>query len=189
MKDVITVVSGLPRSGTSMMMRMLDAGGIPVMVDNIRTADIDNPKGYYEFERVKKIDQDAAWLPETQGKVVKMVSMLLMKLPPAYRYKIVFMRRHMDEILASQAKMLERLGKTGGNAPTAAQMANLFTRHLAEVESWLAKQANMEVRYIWYHEALKSPRETAEALSAFLGGLDVEKMVAVVDPNLHRNKA
>src|SRR5262249_24135332 len=107
----VIIVSGLPRSGTSLMMQMLDNGGVPVVTDNIRTADTDNPRGYYEFERVKKIKQEAAWLPETRGKAVKMVPQLLYDLPPTERYRIIFMERDLDEVLTSQEKMLERLGR------------------------------------------------------------------------------
>ena len=102
--DTVNIVSGLPRSGTSMMMKMLEAGGIEPLIDHIRKADIDNPKGYYEFERVKQIKEDQEWLDDAVGKVVKMVSMLLLDLPPGYNYKIVFTRREMKEILASQRK-------------------------------------------------------------------------------------
>ena len=94
-RDVVTIVSGLPRSGTSMMMKMLEAGGIELLIDRVRVADADNPKGYYEFERVKQIETDQAWLPEAQGKAVKMISALLRHLPADCRYRIIFMeRRH-----------------------------------------------------------------------------------------------
>ena len=114
--EFMAIVSGLPRSGTSMMMQMLEAGGMEVLTDGIRQANEDNPRGYYEFERVKQIKEDPGWLEEAQGKVVKMVSMLLFDLPAGYRYRIVFMRREMREILTSQRVMLERLGQgdTGG---------------------------------------------------------------------------
>src|SRR5262245_57688671 len=107
----IIVVSGLPRSGTSLMMQMLDNGGIAVVTDNFRTADTDNPRGYYEYEKVKKIKQDASWLPGTRGKAFKMVSQLLYDLPPEEQYRILFMERDLEEMLLSQEKMLERLGR------------------------------------------------------------------------------
>src|SRR5713101_4497721 len=108
--EEIIIVSGLPRSGTSLMMQMLENGGVEVMTDNTRTADTDNPRGYYEFEKVKKIKQDSSWLPLTRGKAFKMVSQLLYDLPPGERYRIIFMGRDLDEVLLSQEKMLERLG-------------------------------------------------------------------------------
>src|ERR1700730_12243612 len=107
----IIVVSGLPRSGTSLMMQMLENGGVAVVTDNIRTADTDNPRGYYEFEKVKKLKQDASWLPETRGKAFKMVSQLLYDLPASESYRILFMKRDFEEMLLSQEKMLERLGR------------------------------------------------------------------------------
>src|SRR5215813_2579369 len=103
----IIVVSGLPRSGTSMMMKMLAAGGLPVLVDAIRAADDDNPNGYFEFEPVKQLaDGQNEWLTEAGGKVVKIISALLEYLPKSYHYKIIFMERELKEILASQQKML-----------------------------------------------------------------------------------
>jgi hypothetical protein len=111
MNSPIIVVSGLPRSGTSVMMQMLDNGGIPVVTDNIRTADTDNPRGYYEYEQVKKIREDAAWVPATRGKAFKMVSQLLYDLPAQEQYHVIFMERDLDEMLASQEKMLQRLGR------------------------------------------------------------------------------
>ena len=110
-QEPITIVSGLPRSGTSMMMKMLEAGGMPVLTDSWRSADEDNPKGYYEFERVKQIKTDQAWLPQAQGKVVKMISELLQYLPPIYCYRVIFMRRKLEETLASQRQMLQRRGE------------------------------------------------------------------------------
>ena len=110
--EPIVVVSGLPRSGTSMMMKMLEAGGIPPVTDELRTADDDNPKGYYEFERVKQMDKgDTAWVADAQGKVVKVISALLKHLPSSHNYQVIFLRRHMSEILASQRKMLIRRGE------------------------------------------------------------------------------
>src|SRR5437773_3088560 len=118
--DEITIVSGLPRSGTSLMRKMLEAGGIEPATDNIRGADLDNPKGYYEFEKVKTIAEDSSWLPETRGKAFKMVSILLRNLPPNQRFKLIFMWRETGEVLASQSK-IEHMGKASG--PTNEQIA------------------------------------------------------------------
>jgi hypothetical protein len=186
--DDVTIVTGLPRSGTSMMMRMLEAGGLPVLTDRVRTADEDNPEGYYEFERVKQIEEDQAWLDHARGRSVKMVSALLEHLPPAYHYKVVFMRREMGEILASQRKMLERLGESRGEVDDAT-MARLFTQHLAKVTAWLEAQPNVDVLYVSYNDVLADPRAQAQRLNRFLGGkLDVAAMVDVVDPELYRNR-
>src|SRR5713101_3371282 len=111
MNSEIIIVSGLPRSGTSLMMQMLENGGVEIVTDNIRAADTDNPRGYYEFEKVKKIKQDASWLPATRGKAFKMVSQLLYDLPTSEQYRIIFMERDLEEVLLSQEKMLQRLGR------------------------------------------------------------------------------
>ena len=188
MTKSVIIVSGLPRSGTSMMMNMLQAGGLPILTDNIRTADDDNPKGYYEFEQVKQIEQDPSWLEDAQGKVVKMISALLKHLPADYHYKVIFMRRKIEEVLASQRQMLIRR-----NEPTDTiadnKMADLYRRHLQQVEAWLAKQPNIDVLYVTYHQVVANPREHAEQINAFLGsGLDVDAMAASVDQMLYRQR-
>lgn len=185
--EAITIVSGLPRSGTSMMMRMLHAGGIDVVADHLRQADEDNPKGYFEFERVKHIKDDRSWLADARGRVVKMVSMLLYDLPGDTNYRIVFMRRAMNEILASQKVMLERMGK-GGDFDIE-EMAALFSKHLAEIEAWLTEQKNMQILFVNYRDVLDAPQPTANAINSFLGGsLNVPAMIEVVDASLYRQR-
>jgi len=186
---VITVVSGLPRSGTSMMMKMIEAGGLPPLTDQIRTADADNPKGYYEFERVKRLDKgDTAWVAEAAGHCVKVISALLQFLPAAYEYQIVFVRRDMAEILASQRKMLGNRGEDSAKMDDD-KMAALFAQHLQQVETWLASQANMRVLYCHYRDILARPETEAQRINEFLGGrLDVAAMATAVDPNLYRNR-
>ena len=187
-KNTITIESGLPRSGTSMMMKMLEEGGLPVLVDNIRTADEDNPKGYYEYEPVKKTSHDALWLEDARGKVVKMISALLKHLPDSQTYKIVFMRRNLDEILASQRQMLVRRGEPTDKVSDE-KMAAMFNDHLEKVEQWLAEQQNMDVIYVSYNEALEEPAEHTRRVNEFLGNvLDQNKMVGVVDRMLYRQR-
>lgn len=187
-EEFITIVSGLPRSGTSMMMQMLEAGGIPALKDDIREADTDNPRGYYEFERVKQVAHDQAWLPQARGKVVKMVSALLMQLPNTFQYKIVFMQRHMDEILASQKVMLNRRNQPADKVSDE-QMASLFRAHLKQIEKWLQTQPNMQVLYINYNDMVADPRPQVERLAQFLSpALDREKMMVVVDRTLYRER-
>ncbi len=189
--DPIIVVSGLPRSGTSMMMSMLEAGGLELAVDGIRTADEDNPRGYYEFERVKDLAkvEDKSWLAPHQGKGVKVVSFLLQHLPEAYDYKIIFMRRSIAEVLASQSKMLDRRGESQ-SGPTDEDMASIFAQHLTKVEASIAQRPRCEVLYVDYRGALDSPVRAAEEVDKFLGkGLDVEKMAGVVDKSLYRSQA
>jgi hypothetical protein len=186
--QTITIVSGLPRSGTSMMMKMLAAGGLEPLTDNIRAADEDNPKGYFEFERVKQIESDKAWLEEARGRVVKLISALLRHLPPSYNYKVVFMRRAMPEILASQRQMLIRRGEPADAVPDD-KMAAMFSKHVAQVEAWLAAQPNIEVLYISYNEVMKDSRAHADRINTFLGGsLRVDEMVSVVDRALYRQQ-
>lgn len=187
MNETITIVSGLPRSGTSLMMQMLDKGGMEVVTDNIRVADRDNPKGYYEFEKVKKIKDDASWLKDTRGKVFKMVSMLLYDLPTEEKYKIVFMKRNMTEVLISQRKMLDRLNKDSG--PDDDEMGKMLTKHLEKTCNWLELQKNMNVLYISYNDLITEPYKKAAAVNEFLGtNLDIEKMAAVIDGSLYRNR-
>src|SRR5574342_864157 len=188
-KDYVVVVSGLPRSGTSMMMKMLEAGGQEILTDNLREADANNPKGYYEFERVKDMkDGDLAWLSEAKGKVVKIVTGLIAYLPADYNYKVIFMQRDLTEILSSQKKMLGRLGKGDDNIPDD-QMAKIYQEHLKQVRAWLFKQPNMEVLYVNYNMMIADPAESLYKVNALLGGdMDVSTMAAVVDKELYRER-
>ncbi|HXG63997.1 MAG TPA: sulfotransferase [Blastocatellia bacterium] len=186
--QTITIVSGLPRSGTSMMMKMLAAGGFEALTDNIRTADEDNPKGYFEFERVKQLKTDTAWLEDARGRVVKIISALLKDLPPSHRYKIIFMRRNMDEVLASQRQMLIRRGEPTDKVSDE-KMAELFQKHLRGIEAWLAEQPNIEVLYVNYNEVIKNPALHIEEINRFLGGnLNTQAMAEVVDRSLYRQQ-
>jgi hypothetical protein len=187
----ITIVSGLPRSGTSVTMQMIHAGGLAALTDEIRSADVDNPRGYFEFEPVKKTKQDPSWLPQARGKVVKMVHMLLLDLPlgTGDKYRVVMTHREANEVLASQAKMLERLGRKGG-AVDPAQLKQIFQQQMTRVLKHLADHPNdFSTCEVSYNEMVSSPRATAERLNTFLGGtLDIEKMVAAVDSSLYRNR-
>jgi hypothetical protein len=188
--DKVIVVSGLPRSGTSMMMKMLEAGGLPVVVDNLRTADTDNPEGYYELERVKQLDKgDTAWVAEAEGKVVKVISALLEHLPPDHQYQVIFMHRQINEVLASQRKMLERRGEPTDKVSDE-EMAQLFAKHLDKVFGWMRAQPNFELLDVDYNQLLADPMPQVQAVNRFLGNrLDEAKMATVVDPNLYRNRA
>lgn len=186
----IVVVSGLPRSGTSMMMKMLDAGGLKPLTDNLRTADEDNPKGYYEFERVKALDKgDTAWLPLAEGKVVKIISALLKYLPPDHNYKVIFMKRNLQENLESQKKMLIRRGEDTDKISDE-ELLGLLEKHLKQIDNWLTRQPNIDLLYVPYHEMVQNPIENIVTLNTFLGNqLDARKMGEVVDPTLYRNRA
>lgn len=189
MPPFVTVVSGLPRSGTSMMMKMLEAGGLEVLSDGIRKPDHDNPRGYYEYERVKKLrNGDDAWLVDARGKVVKVISELLRYLAPEHAYRVVFMRRNMDEVLASQREMLLRKG-VSCSASGDERLAASYASHLKHTESWLETQPNVDVLYLNYCDVLCNLAEHVKRVSEFLGGsLDTASMAAAVDPTLYRQR-
>ena len=185
--ETITIVSGLPRSGTSMMMAMLQAGGLSILTDKIRKADKDNPKGYFELEKVKEIEKDQSWLKKAEGKVVKIISSLLEFLPKDDDYQIIFMERDLDEVLASQKQMIKR--RKAKDEMSDQKMADLFQKHLKKVKSWLKKQPNIEVIYVNYRETIKNPEETAKRVNQFLGNMLIEKkMIAAVDAKLYRQR-
>ena len=185
----VFIVSGLPRSGTSLMMMMLEAAGIEPLTDFERQADADNPKGYYELERVKKMkDGDLGWLDAAHGKVDKVISALLSFLPQNHSYKIIFMRRDMDEILASQQKMLVNRGETPKDISDE-EMGGLFGKHLAKITEWLREQPNIQTLDIDYNLLLKDPAPQVEEIQRFLGRkLDTARMISVIDPKLYRQQ-
>jgi hypothetical protein len=185
----ITIVSGLPRSGTSMMIQMLKVGGIEPVTDNLRLADESNPKGYYEFERVKKLKEgDTEWVKSAAGKSVKVISALLDGLPAGYQYRVVFMQRNMDEILASQKQMLISRGEPVDKVSDE-QLAEIFQKHLQKTAAWLASQPNVQVLYINYNDMLKDPSPSLKRVNQFLDGkLNLEEMAGVIDKNLYRQR-
>jgi hypothetical protein len=181
----IAIVSGLPRSGTSMMMQMLEAGGIQVVTDGQRVSDDDNPRGYYELEKVKGIKEDSSWLEE--GKAYKIVSALLFFLPLDKSFSVIFMRRDLREILSSQKAMIERRGSTGAGIPDE-QLMEKFVAHLASVEKWLLGRKNVRFQYFDYSDVVHDPLRQAKLVRRFLGfELDVGSMAHAVDHSLHRH--
>lgn len=186
--DRTVIVTGLPRSGTSMMMRMLEAGGIPPLCDGHREADADNPNGYYEFERVKQTKEDAGWLTQAPGKAVKMVYSLLYDLPTDRTYDVIFMRRNLYEILASQERMLQNAGVESGIDNS--RMARLFEREVAKFRYWIAATDHINCLEVDYNGIASGCEEPIHRINAHLGGhLDTSAMVSVVDPSLYRNRA
>ena len=188
--EFVTIVSGLPRSGTSMMMRMLEAGGLPVMTDRVRVPDESNPKGYYEFERVKQLkDGNTGWIAESKGKVVKIISALLEYLPPEHQYRIVFMQRNMGEILASQREMLLRRGEPPDRLGDR-YLAGLYQNHLTRIAEWLAEQPDVKVIYLHYNQIMENPRAPIARLRQFLQpfALDPDRMMSVVEASLYRQR-
>jgi len=186
---MITVVSGLPRSGTSLMMQMLVAGGISPLTDGERAADSDNPRGYLEWERIKQLPNDPDCIAQAEGKVVKVISRLLLSLPPGHDYRVIFMLRPMPEVLASQDQMLRRRGVSNQGADPAA-VAAAFEKHLREVYAWLEGKSCVESLRIQYHDVLNNPVQVGRSVSKFLGSdLALEAMVAQVDGSLYRNRS
>jgi hypothetical protein len=186
----IVIVSGLPRSGTSMLMKMLEAGGMEIVSDGVRTADDDNPKGYYELERVKKLDKDSdkSWLKPMRGKAVKIVSYFLKYLPESNHYKVVFIERNLEEVIVSQNKMLVNRGKPldpdGGKG-----MIRNFESHLWKIKHVVLDKPWFEVLYINHRDILSDPKVAAKKIYRFLDEkLDEAKMAAAVDPKLYRNR-
>lgn len=173
-----------------MMMKMLDAAGFELVTDRIREADEDNPKGYFELEQVKDLDKhgDKSWMQEHRGKVVKVISFLLKDLPDSCRYKLIFMERDLQEILASQNKMLVRRGEATDDTSDE-RMTQLYRVHLRKTGAQLRKRRNFETIAVDHRRVLDHPRDEATRIAEFLGGgLDVDKMTAVVDPSLYRNR-
>lgn len=172
-----------------MMMRMLEAGGMPVLMDHIRTADEDNPNGYYELEAVKRTKHDSSWLVGSAGKVVKMVYRLLYDLPSDRSYRVLFMKRKLEEVLVSQRTMLERKGPPA-DAANDAQMENLFRHELQLFYHWVSKQRHIELINVDYNRILNDPEAELARVQEFLSGkiIDVEPMVTVVDSSLYRNR-
>ena len=190
-EESVIIVSGLPRSGTSMMMKMLEQGGLEIVTDEIREADEDNPKGYYEFERVKKLpDGDTAWLRQVKGKVIKIISALLLHLPDDYHYRVLFMRRHIDEILDSQRRMLVRRGEPTDRVDDG-EMAEMFEKHLHKVYAWMDGQFNVATLEVDYNDLLRGDAlPIIRQINSFLGSeLDEQAMASIIDPDLYRQRA
>jgi hypothetical protein len=185
---MITIVSGLPRSGTSLMMQMLVAGGMTALSDGERKADTDNPRGYLEWERIKQLPKEPSLIAEAEGKVVKVISQLLLSLPDDHEYRVVFMQRPLPEVLKSQDEMLRRRGTSEGGGDTSA-IEDAFQRHLIEVNRWLNGKGNVRTLRVHYHRTLREPKAIAEAVAGFLEiPMDVEAMTREVDQNLYRNR-
>ena len=182
---MITVVSGLPRSGTSLMMQMLAAGGMPLQADEARPADAHNPRGYFEDRRVKSLESDNSWVAEADGRALKVVSLLLYELPTDLHYRVLLMRRDLDEVLRSQQAMLSR----GSTVPVSAELRQHFERHLAYLSEWLEGQLRMPFLEVDYHTVIDRPSDVAVAIARFLDrDLDVDAMASVVDPALYRQR-
>lgn len=187
-KAFVTIVSGAPRSGTSLLMQMLAAGGAPILSDGVRAADADNPRGYLEFESVKRTKQDPSWLALAVGKAVKMVYRLLKDLPAGYEYRVIFLERNLDEVLRSQAKMLARHGEPP-SADEQLRLRALFEKELTECRAWLERAPGFRQLVVPFGGLIDAPLEQAQRVSSFLEwDLNLAAMAKAVDPALHRNR-
>ena len=190
---MITIVSGLPRSGTSLMMQMLAAGGMPILSDGERRADVDNPRGYLEWERIKQLPQNPSCIAEAEGKAVKVISFLLPSLPEGHEYRVIFMQRPMQEVLASQEVMMRHRGtaKPGADKLGAdTSVATPFEKILRSANTWLDSKTYVKTLRVPYHEVLRDAEAIARKLIQFLGvSLNVEAMSQQVDASLYRNRS
>lgn len=188
-KQKIIVVSGLPRSGTSMMMKMLSAGGLPIVTDNQREADDDNPNGYFEVELSKRLkDGEVDWIYQVQGKVVKVISYLLEYLPDDLAYDVIFMDREISEILASQKKMLRRRNEQ--NSFSDDEMGEQFRSHVKAVKYWVARKPNMRIMYVNYNMMVSAPKPLCDSIIEFLGvPLNADAMKSIPSGKLYRNRS
>jgi LPS sulfotransferase NodH len=190
MRDYVTVVSGAPRSGTSLMMRMLEAGGIPALTDGQRPPDAHNPHGYFEYSPVKRLalGDAASWIEAARGQAVKVIYRLLTHLPPRMSYRIVFMERDLEEVFASQRDMLRAQGDAAASQESA-RLIPAFAAELRVVKDWLARQPGMSVLSVPYAEVVREPLKWSHEVARFLGGgLDETAMAAAVDAGLYRHR-
>lgn len=188
---MIFVVSGLPRSGTSLAMQMLAAGGVPILTDGVRASDPDNPRGYYEWERIKQLPHEPGLIAEAEGKAVKVISSLLFVLPGEYEYRLIFMLRAIEEVLASQAAMIRNRGTQAPAVPAQAMIAALKA-HLAQVNAGIASRQSggrFQVLKVNYQDLVANPRSLALSMAEFLHlPLDIDAMASQVDPTLYRQR-
>ena len=170
------------------MMQMLAAGGLPPLTDNLRAADESNPRGYFEFEPVKRLRDDQTWLEQARGRAVKIIHLLVRELPTdgTFNYRVLLMKRPIEEILASQRAMLERQNKTSANE---SMLAKVYQDQLLHLEQWLASQPCFEFLSVDYHRVLENPGQCAEEINAFLDGdLNIPAMTGAVDATLYRQR-
>jgi hypothetical protein len=187
-KPVVTIVTGLPRSGTSLLMQMLAAGGMPVLTDGVRTADASNPRGYFEFEPVKRTRQDNSWVAGAAGKAVKLVHLLVPELPDGSTYRVLFIHRDLAEVLASQQALLDASGRRGAELPPE-RLAEIFAAQHERVRGWIEQQPHFSMLRLDFHQIIAEPLAQAQRINRFLdGGLDEGRMAAAVDPTLYRRR-
>jgi hypothetical protein len=186
--DFVTIVSGLPRSGTSLLMQMLQAGGMELMTDGLRAPDENNPRGYFEHEAVKHGRNNLSWLGQASGKAVKVIHLLLLQLPDDRNYRVIFMLRNLEEVIVSQRVMLKQQGRAATTL-TDATLAGVFEKQLTTVRQWLAKRSNFRVLYLNHRDVIANPSVASSQINDFLdGNLKVTDMTAAVNPQLYRQR-
>ena len=169
------------------MMQMLAAGGIEPLCDDARRPDVHNPRGYFELEAIKRLASDATCLDSAAGRAVKVVSALLPELPRDRAFRVIFMHRDLEQVLASQARMLA--GTAEGERPDA-ELRGALARHVEKVVRFVDAAEHLDVLHVQHAEVLASPRAAAERVARFVGRpLRVEAMAAAVDPQLFRQRA
>jgi len=185
---LITIVSGLPCSGTSLMMQMLAAGGLTPLTDDLRVSDANNPRGYFEWEKIKQLPNEPDCIAEAEGKVVKVVSALLRNVPSGYEYRVIFMTRSLEEVVASQRQMIKQLGASGPSMQDAVMVA-AFETHLRQVAAWLEAHPEIAVCWVEHGSLLKATHVEVTRVQEFLKfPFDVEEMARQVDPSLYRQR-
>ena len=186
--EAVVIVSGVPRSGTSLLMNLLEAGGVSPLTDGVRSADEDNPRGYYEYEPVKQMAEERSWVPGARGRSLKVITRLLRFLPSQERYLVLFMRRHLEEILDSQEVMLRRRG-IEEEGVSRSQMMVAFDREIEETLGWVEVQPNMKMLEVNYNHLMEDAATELERIQEFLGReLDQAAMLQRVDPELYRQR-
>ncbi len=188
MRDYVTIVSGVPRSGTSLMMHMLAAGGLSALMDGLRQPDVHNPQGYFEYEPVKRLAKDCSWMKSAQGKAVKIIYRLLPHLPADIAYRVIFMERDLSEVFESQRDMLGE-SIDADEDEQRDRLISAFSAEIRKAKEWLAQRSNIKVLTVPYTELVNQPAKWSHELSRFLdGGLDESAMAAVVDLSLYRHR-
>ena len=184
LKDYLVIVSGIPRSGTSLLMQMLRAGGVEILSDHQREADRSNPKGYFELEAVKSLAKDNSCLKNQTGKAVKVISSLLKYLPKDQNYKVIFINRNIQEIIRSQQKMLDKIVDKYPKS-----LLKIFNKKAQRVKDWAENQPNIDICNFHYEDIIENPQKEVDRIINFLNApLRKERMINVIDPSLYRTK-
>jgi len=189
-RPYVIVVSGAPRSGTSLLMQMLEAGGIAPLCDDRRPPDAANPRGYYELDAVKRLPEDAGWLSRAPGRAVKVIHALVTRLPQGPAYRVLWLERDLLEVARSQSALLDRLGRPPDDGLSDPRVAEILGQQLRETAARLDARADVRRLPVRHAALLAQPAAEIARIDAFLdGGLDREAMASRIDPALHRSRA